>query len=81
MFCDFTPGNSENLYMEVENVSNLREEVESRLEEYNNMSKKPMKLVIFRSSEFFSWSLPRMFYIHCFKGVTFLFGIFVFLIF
>uniref|UniRef100_F6UZT3 EF-hand domain-containing protein n=1 Tax=Ciona intestinalis TaxID=7719 RepID=F6UZT3_CIOIN len=48
MFCDFTPKNENKLYVEVENVNKLREVVESHLDEFNNMSKKPMNLVIFR---------------------------------
>ena len=48
MFCDFTPKNENKLYIEVENVDKLREVVENHLEEFNNMSKKPMNLVIFR---------------------------------
>ena len=49
MYCDFTPNNDEKLYMEVEEVNKLREVVEGQLDEFNNMSKKPMNLVIFRS--------------------------------
>ncbi|XP_078488802.1 dynein axonemal heavy chain 7 isoform X2 [Ciona intestinalis] len=48
MFCDFTPKNENKLYVEVDNVDKLREVVESHLDEFNNMSKKPMNLVIFR---------------------------------
>jgi len=48
MYCDFTPKNENKLYLEVENVDKLREVIEGHLEEFNNMSKKPMNLVIFR---------------------------------
>uniref|UniRef100_H2Y7L6 Dynein axonemal heavy chain 7 n=1 Tax=Ciona savignyi TaxID=51511 RepID=H2Y7L6_CIOSA len=48
MFCDFTPKNENKLYVEVENIDKLREVVEGHLDEFNNMSKKPMNLVIFR---------------------------------
>jgi len=48
MFCHFTSNDENKMYMEVENVDKLREVVEGFLDEYNNMSKKPMNLVIFR---------------------------------
>ncbi|XP_075248722.1 dynein axonemal heavy chain 7-like isoform X2 [Convolutriloba macropyga] len=49
MFCDFTNPKAEvRHYQEVANVDNLRTVVESYLDEYNNLSKKPMNLVMFR---------------------------------
>lgn len=49
MFCDFTdPKNENKNYIEVLDVEKLRVIVESHLEEFNAMSKKPMNLVMFR---------------------------------
>lgn len=49
MFCDFVdPKNIQKPFVEVENVDKLRLVVEKYLDEYNNISKKPMNLVMFR---------------------------------
>lgn len=49
LFCDFTNPKAENkLYLEVEELETLRYTVEAYLTELNNMSKKPMNLVMFR---------------------------------
>ena len=49
MYCDFSdPKSDSNNYLEVRDVEQLRHVVEQYLEEYNNLSKKPMNLVMFR---------------------------------
>lgn len=49
MYCDFAnPKADQRNYIEVNDFVTLTEIVEGYLNEYNNMSKKPMNLVLFR---------------------------------
>lgn len=49
MYCDFTnPKADTKNYLEVPDLEELRNVVETYLVEFNNMSKKPMNLVLFR---------------------------------
>lgn len=49
MFCDFVDVKTDpRPYLEVQEPDKVRKTVESFLDEYNNMSKKPMNLVLFR---------------------------------
>lgn len=49
MYCDFTnPKADTKNYLEVQDIEELRNVVEAYLVEFNNMSKKPMNLVLFR---------------------------------
>lgn len=49
MYCDFMDSKADpKPYIEVNDIDKLRKIVEGYLDEYNNMSKKPMNLVLFR---------------------------------
>jgi dynein heavy chain len=49
VYCDFAdPKSDSKHYVEVRDLEQLRHTVEGYLDEFNNMSKKPMNLVLFR---------------------------------
>lgn len=53
VYCDFAdPKSSDKPYTEARDLEHLRTIVEGYLDEFNNMSKKPMHLVLFRYSLF-----------------------------
>ena len=50
IYCDFAdPKSTSKNYVEIRDLEKLRHVAEGYLEEYNNVSKKPMNLVLFRS--------------------------------
>ena len=49
LFCDFgDPKNDAKRYLESDNINGLRQVVEAHLDEYNQINKRPMHLVMFR---------------------------------
>jgi dynein heavy chain len=49
LFCDFgDPKNDSKRYVECDNINSLRQIVEGHLDEYNQVNKRPMHLVMFR---------------------------------
>ncbi len=49
LFCDFgDPKNDNKRYVECDNINSLRQIVEGHLDEYNQVNKRPMHLVMFR---------------------------------
>ena len=48
MYCDFADTKGDRQYLEVRDLEKLRHVVEQYLDEYNNISKKRMNLVMFR---------------------------------
>ena len=60
LFCDFgDPKNDNKRYVECDNINSLRQIVEGHLDEYNQVNKRPMHLVMFRYI-FFSNFLIRL---------------------
>jgi len=61
MFCDFVDVKSDpRPYLEVTEPDKVRKTVEGFLDEFNNMSKKPMNLVLFRYKVFTAISHDRL---------------------
>lgn len=55
IYCDFTdPKADTRHYLEVQDLDHLRNVTEGYLVEFNNMTKKPMNLVLFRYFIFFN---------------------------